>query len=306
MADGSQTELERDEIKRLASRFSEDGLDLTEAYQDTLAGRVSMPKLASQIQSTEGKLLAYEMAVCICNVDNALSNSEQQFLSNLHRALELDVTSTRPVQETAASFSASTLGAATLAQPPVLSNYTSNSKPTTQPPAQTSEVDEIIMNRAILAGALEVMPQNLSTMAIIPVQMQLVYQIGKRHGFDLDLSHAKEFLATVGVGMTSQMVESYLTRLVHGATKKFAGKFVGGLASQATESAIAFATTYAIGQAAKAYYAGGRTLSMEQLREVFSRMLSQGRQLRTQYAGEIAQRSSQLNFSDLVSLGKRG
>jgi uncharacterized protein (DUF697 family) len=106
--------------------------------------------------------------------------------------------------------------------------------------------------------------------------------------------------------MTSQVVESYISRLVHGATKKFAGKFVGGLVSQATESAIAFATTYAIGQAAKTYYAGGRKLSMDQLREVFSSMLSQGRALKTQYAGEIAQRSSQLNFSDLVSLGRRG
>lgn len=302
MADGSQTELERSEIKRLANRFSEDGLDLSQAYQETLAGRVTMPKLASQIQSTQGKLLAYEMAVCICNVDNALSKSEQQFLANLHRALDLDVTSTRNVDDTAPTLGASRLGAATLAEPPVLSNDTS----TSMPAAQTSEVDEIIMNRAILAGALEVMPQNLSTMAIIPVQMQLVYQIGKRYGYDLDLSHAKEFLATVGVGMTSQVVESYISRLVHGATKKFAGKFVGGLVSQATESAIAFATTYAIGQAAKTYYAGGRKLSMDQLREVFSSMLSQGRALKTQYAGEIAQRSSQLNFSDLVSLGRRG
>ena len=301
MADGSQSDLERDEIKRLINQFADEGLDIREAYQETLAGRASMPKLVSQIQSPEGKQLAYEMAVCICNVDEALSKSEQQFLSNLHRALGLDVSSTQSMQDNAAALGAASLGASALAQPPILANANTSF----MRKAETTEVDEIIMNRAILAGALEVMPQNLATMAIIPLQMQLVYQIGKRHGFDLDLTHAREFLATIGVGMTSQVVESYLSRLVRGATKRFAGKMIGSLAGQATESAIAFATTYAIGQAAKSYYASGRTLSMDQLREIFSSMLDQGRNLRSQYSGEIAQRSSQLNVSDLLKLGAK-
>jgi hypothetical protein len=33
-------------------------------------------------------------------------------------------------------------------------------------------------------------------------------------------------------------------------------------------------------------------------------MLDQGRNLRSQYSGEIAQRSSQLNVSDLLALGR--
>ena len=301
MSDGSQSDLEREEIKRLINRFADDGLDLREAYQETLAGRASMPKLVSEIQSPEGKQLAYELAVSICNVDEALSKSEQQFLSNLHRALGLNETSAQNLQDEAASLSAASLGAAALAQPPILANSSTSFMRKPQSTEDT-EVDEIIMNRAILAGALEIMPQNLATMAIIPVQMQLVYQIGKRHGFDLDLNHAKEFLATVGVGMTSQVVESYLTRLVRGATKRLAGKMVGSLVGQATESAIAFATTYAIGHAAKTYYASGRNLSMDQLREVFARMLDQGRDLRNQYSSQITQRSSQLNFSDLLAL----
>ena len=291
MADGSQSDLEREEIKRLINQFADEGLDIREAYQETLAGRASMPKLVGQIQSHEGKQLAYEMAVCICNVDEALSKSEQQFLSNLHRALGLDVSSTQSMQDNAAALGAASLGASALAQPPILAN--ANTSFMRKP--ETTEVDDIITNRPILAGALEVMPHNLATMAIITLQMQL----------DLELTHDLEFLATIGVGMTSQVVESYLSRLVRGATKRFAGKMIGSLAGQATESAIAFATTYAIGQAAKSYYASGRTLSMDQLREIFSRMLDQGRNLRTQYSGEIAQRSSQLNVSDLLALGTK-
>jgi len=231
------------------------------------------------------------MAVCICNVDQALSPSEQQFLTGLRRSLGLDASSTASFQQSAA-----TLGASPLSEPPVL---------TSAPSSQESEIDQVILNRSILAGALELMPQTLATMAIVPVQMQLVYQIGKKHGFDLDLAHAKEFLATIGVGLTSQVVEGYLSGLVRSVTGRFAGKLITGLMTQATESALAFATTYAIGQAAKSYYASGRTLSTAQLRGVFSSMLSQGRTMKTQYAGQIAQQSSKLNLTDILSFARR-
>ena len=45
------------------------------------------------------------------------------------------------------------------------------------------ELDRMILNTAILNGALEIMPHTLATMAIIPVQMRMVYQIGKRQGY---------------------------------------------------------------------------------------------------------------------------
>src|SRR6266566_5256826 len=48
------------------------------------------------------------------------------------------------------------------------------------------ERDRMILNTAILNGALEIMPHTLATMAIIPVQMRMVYQIGKRRGYELD------------------------------------------------------------------------------------------------------------------------
>ena len=148
------------------------------------------------------------------------------------------------------------------------------------------------------------MPQNLATMAIIPVQIQLVYAIGKRYGQELSLSSAREFLATIGVGMTSQVVESYLTNLVRGASKKFGGKFVGGLLTQVTQSAVAFATTYAIGQAANKYYSSGRSISMNQVKDVFGQMLNQGRTLSSQYSSQIVQQASTLKTGDLLSLVK--
>ena len=298
MADGAQSALEKMEIKRLANRFSDANFDLNGAYTEAQTGVTSLPRLAEQLRSNEAKQLAYEMAVCICSVDNALNESEKQFLSNLHRSLGLDVGEPDRYQTEAANFTAPIA-----AQPPVLSSIANATAATATPPKlQSSEIDELINNRAILAGALEIMPQNLATMAIIPVQMQLVYAIGKRYGHDLSLGSAKEFLATLGIGMTSQVVESYLTKLVQGATKKFAGKMVGGLLTQGAQSAIAFATTYAIGHAANRYYASGKNISMDQVRDVFGQMLNQGRTLTSQYTPQILQQSSRIKTGDLLSL----
>jgi uncharacterized protein (DUF697 family) len=133
----------------------------------------------------------------------------------------------------------------------------------------------------------------------------LVYQIGAHYGFKLDMGHAKEFLATVGVGMASQVVEGYLARFVGTVSRKFAGRVVSSLLSQATESALAFGTTYAIGQTAMRYYASGRKLSTGQLQEVFNSMLGQGRSLKSEYLGEITQRASQMRTPDLLSLVKQ-
>ena len=79
-----------------------------------------------------------------------------------------------------------------------------------------AELDQAILNAAILNGALELLPETLSTMAIIPLQMKLVYRIGKAHGYELDSGHVKDFLATVGVGLTSQYLEQAGRKLLGG------------------------------------------------------------------------------------------
>ena len=57
------------------------------------------------------------------------------------------------------------------------------------------ELDQMILRTAILTGGLELLPHSLATMAIIPVQMRMVYHIGQRYGFQMDRQHLTEFLA---------------------------------------------------------------------------------------------------------------
>ena len=118
--------------------------------------------------------------------------------------------------------------------------------------ASGADLDSMILNYSILNGALELLPQTLASMAIIPLQVRMVYRIGKAHGFELDQGHIKDLLATLGVGLTSQYLEQFGRKLVGGLLGKIGGGFLGGVGSASTGAAFSFATTYALGHVANA------------------------------------------------------
>jgi uncharacterized protein (DUF697 family)/tellurite resistance protein len=286
-ADGSQDEVERAQIERIVNGFSGEHLDLASAYQDILGGKLSLAQAASQLQGASAKALAYEMAVCVCHADGILKDGEKQFLNELRQALQLDAASVEAHQQAAQALVSPTLGGAA---PPVIDS------------GRDAEIDHLILQASILNGALEIMPHTLATMAIIPLQMRMVYQIGKRYGFELDGGHIRDFLGTVGVGLTSQVFEGFTRRLVGGLAGGLAGGLLGGLVGQATGSAFAFATTYALGQVARRYYASGRSLSTAQLKEVFASMLDEARSMQGKYSGDITRKARTVNVSELMPL----
>jgi len=286
-ADGAQDELERAQIERIVNSFSGEHLDVASAYQDVLSGKVSLAQIAPQLQTPAAKALAYEMAVCVCHADGPLKDPEQQFLTSLRQALQLDSSAVDVHQQMVQSMAQEPLA---VAGPPVIDA------------GRETELDHLILNAAILNGALEIMPHTLATMAIIPLQMRMVYQIGKRYGFELDTGHIKDFIGTVGIGLTSQVFEGFTRRLIGGLTRGLAGGLLGGLAGEAVGSAVAFATTYALGQVARRYYASGRTLSSQQLKDTFSSMLDEARSIQGRYSGDILQKSRQVNVAQLLPL----
>ena len=94
-------------------------------------------------------------------------------------------------------------------------------------PVNAAELDKMILNYSILNGALELLPQSLASMAIIPLQMKMVYRVGKAHGFELDRGHIKDLLATMGVGLTSQYVEQIGRKLIGGLLGRIGGGLLG-------------------------------------------------------------------------------
>jgi uncharacterized protein (DUF697 family)/tellurite resistance protein len=286
-ADGVQDDVERAKIQRIVEGFDKEHVDLTAAYQEALDGKLSLMTAAAPLQGAAARALAYEMAVGVCNADGVLKEPEKEFLAELRKALQLETPALAQHQETAVAIVAQPLVAAT---PPMIAA------------TRDAELDKMILNAAILNGALELMPHTLATMAIVPLQMRLVYKVGHQYGYELDRGHIKDFLATVGVGLTSQVFEGYAQRLIRGLVRPLAGGLLGRLTDQAAGSAFAFATTYALGQVAKRYYAGGRRLDTGQLKEVFNKMLEDARLRQNSYSTAISDKARQINVSQLLPL----
>jgi uncharacterized protein (DUF697 family)/tellurite resistance protein len=290
-ADGAHEDRERAEIRRAADALAAE-LNVPGLYQDVLLKRVDVGAAVARLQSDATRRLAYEIAVGVCEADGLRNESETRFLAQLGTALGLGQPE---IAATAATADA-------LATAPLPAQAAAGAVVSAVPATDPAEMDSMILKAAVLNGALELLPQSLASMAIIPLQMKLVYRIGKAHGYELDRGHVKDLLATLGVGLTGQYLEQVGRKLVGGLFGQVVGGLVGSLARGATGAAFSFATTYALGQVARRYYAGGRTLSAEMLQQTFSEMLAQGKELQSRYTAQIEQQARSVDVGRLVQM----
>lgn len=301
-ADGAKDERERAEIKRIAESLTgEAGApQMSQLYQNVLLKRVSVSQAAAALTDPSHRQLAYEMAVCVCDADAVASPAEQKFLQELQGALGLDAQQAVQVEKEAAALAETPLPttpvAAATAQP--IGNATA------QATMSDAEMDKYILNHSIVNGAIELLPQSLATMAIIPLQIKLVYRIGQAHGFQLDKGHIREFIATAGVGLTSQYVEQIGRKLLGGLLGSVAGGLGRGLGRATAGAAFSFATTYALGQLAKRYYSGGRQMNTALIQQTYQSLLGQAKQLQGQYASEIQHKAGTLDAGQVMSMVK--
>ncbi|ACV34642.1 DUF533 domain-containing protein [Accumulibacter sp.] len=307
-ADGNKDESERAELKRIADALAgEASINLAALYQDVLLKRVSMPSAVAALTSPEARQLAFEMAVCVCDADGVQSPAEQAFLADLRHALALDVQQSAAYTRQAEAIAALPVGASAtdsaVDEPPAAPVFAVAEHASTMSEA---EMEKAILNAAILNGALELLPESLSTMAIIPLQMKLVYRIGKSYGFELDRGHIKDFLATLGVGLTSQYLEQAGRKLLGGLLGKIGGGMLGGLGKQAVSSGMSFASTYALGHVARRYYAGGRSFSAQMLRESFDSMLGEAKGLQARYLPEMQAQARSLDTAKIIDMVRQG
>ena len=293
-ADGAKSDAERAQFRGMLEQ-----LDVPNAAQlvsRALLVRDALAEAVAGLESAESRTLAYEMAVCLIEADGRRVPAEAQFLANLATQLQL------PPEQTARSLRLADEVAASAAQPPLLSPAPA---PVAAPPvarAADPALDATIRRTAILAAALELLPQSAATLAVLPVQTHLVYRIGKHYGHTLDAGHVKEFLAVLGLGLTSQAVEGMARKLLGGLVRRAGGSLAGTLASVGTGPAVTFASTYALGHLAQRYYAGGRTLGALQLKETFRELLGQARAQASEVLPEIQTRARSLDLTQLPAL----
>lgn len=293
-ADGGKSDVERTQLKRIAETFPGAELNLAALYHRVLLRQVTPAQAAQALTAPETRQLAYEMAVCVCEADDLLNEPEKQFLANLRRELKLDAAAIATIES-----QADQLVTEPIAAPPIIA---ATAAATGVSMAVGADLDKMIVNYAILNGALELLPESLATLAIIPLQMKMVYRIGKAHGYELDRGHIKDLLATAGVGLTSQVVEGYARKLLGGLLGKVGGGMAKSVGQQVASSAMSFATTWALGRMAVQYYAGGRKLSAIEMRSLFGSFTEQARGLHGNYAGAIRDKAGSLNLTQLLPI----
>lgn len=290
-ADGGKVDAERERIREIVDALADPSIDMPGLYRDVLLRKLNAEGAASRLKGKPSAMLAYEMAVGVCDADGAQSPAERQFLTQLKSSLGLGTSAVEV--ENAVELVA--LAPVISATPPPL--------PSPASPVADAETDGMILNYAILNGALELLPENLATMAIIPLQMKMVYRIGKRHGIALDRGHIKEFAATAGLGLTSQVLEGFARKLLKGVLGK---GMVGGVANQVVSSAFSFASTYALGKVAQSYYGGGRTLKTVQLKALFDETVAKAKGMHAQHLPAIREKAAGLDLPALLSEVRSG
>ena len=306
-ADGHKADSEREAIRNLAESLADaqGAHPLASLYQDVLLKRVTVQGAVAALQEPEHRQLAYEMAVCVCDADGSQSVAEQQFLADLRRQLGLEQDAgLRDFEAQADALAAQTTSAPPSWRANASAAVASATVAAAPSATQGAELDKTILNSAILNGALELLPQSWASMAIIPLQIRLVYRIGQAHGVELDQGHIKEFIAAAGIGMTSQYIEQFGRKLLGGLLGKALGRTMGKVGGAATGMAFSFATTYALGQLAKRYYAGGRVMDAALLRSTYQSLLGPAQNLQTQYLPQIQQRASTLDAGQIMALVK--
>jgi uncharacterized protein (DUF697 family)/tellurite resistance protein len=300
-ADGGQSDAERAKIRDVIEGWGIPGF--TEATRRVLLKETTLEAQAALLTTEELRSLAWEAALTVCDSDGATSPAERAFLDSLATSLRrpLDLAHRDIEQANQLATPALPAPVATTQAPPHPPSDIRH--PASAPDPRLAEADSSILKYAITTAAIELLPDGISTIAIIPLQTKMVHGIGSTFGYSLSASSIKELLATVGVGVTGQVLEGYARKLLG----KLGGSLLGGMGKTAanwgTGPIMTFATTYAMGQVAKQYYAGGRTLSAISLKALFSQQTEQAKSLYSRYEPQI--RHTAANTSPSQLLGSR-
>jgi uncharacterized protein (DUF697 family)/tellurite resistance protein len=305
-ADGLKDERERAAVKRVAEALGpEAGFDLPALYRDVLLAKPDLTEVAAGFQTDEARQLAYEMAVGVCDADGAQGPAEKEFLQRLAAALGIAGAAAAATSAQADAVADAAFDAPQPAGAPAPEQKVASGTVTGRPTLSEAELDKTILNASITNAALELLPESIASMAIIPLQMRLVYRIGQSYGYPMDMSNAKDFIATLGVGLTGQYLEQFGRKLLGGLLGGVGGGLGRAVGRQAASSGMTFATTYAIGRVAQRYYAGGRTLDTATLKQTFTGLLDEARRLAPSYRQQIEQQAATIDTRSLASLVKK-
>jgi uncharacterized protein (DUF697 family)/tellurite resistance protein len=272
-ADGETSAAKQAQLQEAMSRLG---------IKDVDSELPALADVAKSLSDDSARTYAYELALVICNAGGPANERERAFLKELRGALGLGSSAVAQLEKDAAALAtASTSGSA----------GEGSSHP---------DLEQMILQQAMLAGAVELLPDRLANLVILPLQLRLVYQIGRKYGQQLDANQIKDLAGTLGIGAAAQALEGVVSKLVRGLAGGLLGGIVGGAGGIAAGAAVTFASTYALGHVAQRYYAQNRSLSTADLRELFQKFQEDARGIFPRVQNEIQSRAKTLNLPSLL------
>lgn len=241
----------------------------------------------AEIASPEARRLAYESAVGACSADGLRGEDETRFLARLGAMLGLAQPEVASVAVTADA----------LATAPLLALSSPGGPAVADAVPRIGDLEGIVLKAAIVNGALGRRPDSFSAMAIIPLQLKLVYRIGRAHGVEPSRAEARELLVAMGAGLAAQYLEQIARRLSAG--RQVASR-EGGAAAADEGALFAFARTYAVGEVAREHYAAGHGMAPRPLVEAYVEALGCGQQLYSSHAAQIEAQARALDAHRLL------
>jgi uncharacterized membrane protein YebE (DUF533 family) len=300
-ADGETDAAEQAAVHEAVERIGNP--DISRLAKQVSDGTLRVADVAGRLSGEEARRAAYTTALAVCHADGAANAAEKQFLDHLQDALGLESAAVAELDKTAGGLSAAAGKGAVVAEAGAAG---AGSAGTGASGAGDAALEDFILDQAILTGALEILPDHLANIAILPLQLRMVHEIGQRHGQKMDLAQVKDLAATLGLASAAQAVEGVAIKLLGGVAGGLLGGLIGGAARVATGAAITFAATYALGHVADQYYAQGRKLSAEDLRTQFARFQQEAHTIYPRVEEAIHDRAGKLDLRSLTrSLGAR-
>jgi uncharacterized protein (DUF697 family) len=270
-------ERQDDRDRQLLKRFT------AQAAPADPGGGWDLAAVVGGIASPEARRLAYDVAVGACSADGLRGDEETRFLARLGAALGL-------AQPAVASVAANADALATVP----LSALSSPGGPAADDSVpEIADLDRLVLKAAVVNGALGLLPDSASAMAVIPLQLKLVYRIGRAYGFEPNRAQARHLLVAMGAGLVAQYLEHVARRLTAG--RRFTSPDEAAKAAAQEGALLAFAKTYAIGEAARRHYASAAGPAPTPLVEAYVEALALGQEL---YAGSVEQIEAQAREFD--------
>ena len=169
--------------------------------------------------------------------DIVFIDDDKRYMYDLRHALALDVQQSAAYTRQAEAIAALPVGASAtdsaVDEAPAAPLSAAAEHASTMSEA---EMEKAILNAAILNGALELLPESLSTMAIIPLQMKRVDRSGKSYGFELERGHRLPSPKAPLRGFAKPKTQRELKNIVRAYARKERAKWT---TSSALSSAMA-------------------------------------------------------------------